>query len=136
MPIHQRSSVNKLGRTSAQRKALFRSQLTSLMLNERIITTQPKAKALRPIAEKLITLGKKAQAAIDAGDTPENKAKALHYRRQALAEVPNPDVVAKLFGEIAPRYKDRKGGYTRILNVGVRPGDGAKTALIELTEKA
>ena len=135
MPIHQRSSVNKLGRDSAQRKALYRSQVRSLFLKERIITTQPKAKALKPIAEKLITLGKKAQAAMDAGDTPENKAKALHYRRQALAEVPDRAMVEKLFGEIAPRYKDRQGGYVRVLNVGFRPGDGAKTALIELTEK-
>ncbi len=135
MPIHQRSSVNKLGRTSAQRKALFRSQLHSLIMHERIITTTPKAKALRPIAEKLITLGKKAQAAMDAGDTPENKAKALHYRRQALSALPNVDAISKLFGAIAPRFKERNGGYTRVLNVGIRPGDGGKTSLIELTER-
>lgn len=127
-------ATNKLGRTSGQRKALFRSQVRSLVLDERVKTTVPKAKAVRPIAEKLITYGKRAQAALAAGETPESTARALHYRRLAYAAFPDQAVVRKVFGELAPRFKEREGGYTRILKLGFRPGDGAPTAMIELVE--
>lgn len=108
---------NKLGRTSSHRRALFRSLVTSLILHERIRTTDAKAKAVRPFAEKMITLGKR-------GD--------LHARRQAAAFLTDPAAVQKLFDEIAPRYRERNGGYTRILKVGRRRGDAAQESIIEL----
>lgn len=132
--MRHRLATNKLGRTSGQRRALFRSQVRALVLDERIKTTLPKAKAVGPIAEKLITYGKKAQAALAAGETPESKAKALHYRRLAYSEMPDTEVVRKVFGELAPRFKDRQGGYVRVLKLGFRPGDGAPTAMIELVD--
>ncbi|ALA52703.1 50S ribosomal protein L17 [Shouchella clausii] len=114
----------KLGRTSSQRKALLRDLVTDLIINERIETTEAKAKELRPIVEKMITLGKR-------GD--------LHARRQAAAFVRNEiadvesgqDAIQKLFADIAPRFAERQGGYTRILKVGPRRGDGAPMAIIE-----
>jgi large subunit ribosomal protein L17 len=109
----------KLGRTSAHRKALLRNLATALLEHERIVTTGPKAKELRRVADKLVTLGKR-------GD--------LHARRQALQVVRSPDVVRKLFNDIAPRYLERKGGYTRILRLGYRPGDAAEMAVIELVD--
>ncbi|HXG94085.1 MAG TPA: 50S ribosomal protein L17 [Blastocatellia bacterium] len=136
----------KLGRTSEHRLALLRNLCTSLIVHERIITTLPKAKELRPFAERAITLGKRALNA----DAPE---RALHLRRQAAAyffsgnanripdggykrpQAPRTAGVAaldKLFDEIASRFADRQGGYTRILKLGARKGDGAEIALIEL----
>ena len=105
----------KLGRTSAHRKALFRNQLDSLFTHERIQTTLPKAKELRPLAEKLVTLGKRG---------------GLHARRLALRDV-SQDAVKRLFDEIAPRFATRPGGYTRIMKLGTRPGDGAEKAILE-----
>ena len=110
-------SYQKLGRTSSQRKALFRSQVTSLFREERIVTTEIKAKELRGIAEKLITKAKR-------GD--------LHARRQVLAYVYEEEIVRKLFDDIAPRYTERNGGYTRIIKAGQRRGDAAETAILEL----
>lgn len=115
----------KLGRTSSQRKALFRDLATDLIINERIETTEAKAKELRSIVEKMITLGKR-------GD--------LHARRQAASfirnEVANTETgeyaVQKLFNDIAKRYEERQGGYTRILKLGQRRGDGAPVVIIEL----
>ncbi len=107
----------KLGRTTSHRKALFRNLVTELIDKEHIVTTVYKAKELRPIAERMITLGKR--------DT-------LHARRQALAFIKSKAVVHKLFGDIAPRFSDRSGGYTRIIRLGFRKGDDAETALIEL----
>lgn len=107
----------KLGRTSAHRKAMFRNMVTSLFEHERIVTTTEKAKELRPIAEKMITLAKR-------GD--------LHARRQALGYIRSKAVVDKLFSDIKDQYEDRKGGYTRILKTGVRKGDAASMAIIEL----
>lgn len=107
----------KLGRDSSARKALFRSMLTSLFQYERIETTEAKAKELRGFAEKMITLAKR-------GD--------LHARRQVLAFILDEDVVTKLFNEIAPKYADRQGGYTRVIKLGVRKGDAAPLAIIEL----
>ena len=107
----------KLGRTSSHRVAMFRNMVTSLFEHERIVTTTEKAKELRPIAEKMITLGKR-------GD--------LHARRQALGFIRSKDIVEKLFTEIKDKFADRKGGYTRILKTGVRKGDAASMAIIEL----
>ena len=107
----------KLGRNTSHRRSLFRNLVTSLIVEERIETTVPKAKAMRPIVEKMITLGKK-------GD--------LAARRQALAYLMTEEAVRKLFDTVAPRFGDRKGGYLRIVRTGWRKGDGADTAFIEL----
>ncbi len=107
----------RLGRTTSHRMAMFRNMVTSLFEHERIVTTAEKAKELRPIAEKMITLGKR-------GD--------LHARRQALSFIRSKDVVEKLFTDIKDKFADRKGGYTRILKTGVRKGDAAGMAIIEL----
>ncbi len=107
----------KLGRDSSARKALFRSLLTSFFNHGRIETTEAKAKEIRGLAEKMITLGKR-------GD--------LHARRQVLAYILDEDVVRKLFSDIAPKYADRPGGYTRIVKTGFRKGDNAPLAIIEL----
>ncbi|MBT8329405.1 MAG: 50S ribosomal protein L17 [Desulfofustis sp.] len=110
-------SGRKLGRTSSHRKAMFRNMVTSLFEHERIVTTEKKAKELRPIADKMITLAKR-------GD--------LHARRQALSYIQSKDVVAKLFDEIQSQFADRQGGYTRIIKTGNRQGDAAPMAIIEL----
>lgn len=144
--MRHRMAHRKLGRTSEHRKALLRNLCTSLIVNERLITTLPKAKELRPFAERAITLGKRALT----NEVPEA---ALHARRQAAAyfytgntnrvpdggykrpRAPRTAGVAaldKLFDEIATRFADRPGGYTRILKLGARKGDGAEMALIEL----
>jgi large subunit ribosomal protein L17 len=96
---------------------MFRNMVTSLLDKERIRTTLPRAKEVRPLAEKMITLGKR---------------ETLHARRQALAFIKDPAVVAKLFETLAPRFAQRKGGYTRIIRLGFRDGDGAQMAIIEL----
>ena len=110
----------KLNRTSAHRKAMFANMSASLIKHEQIVTTLPKAKELRPIVEKLITLGKR-------GD--------LHARRQAIAQMRDETQVQKLFATIGPRYKDRQGGYIRILKAGFRYGDNAAMAVIELVDR-
>ncbi|HEX7181861.1 MAG TPA: 50S ribosomal protein L17 [Thermoanaerobaculia bacterium] len=110
----------KLGRTTAHREALFRNQLQSLVASERIITTLPKAKELRPIAEKVITRGKHG---------------TVHDRRWVLRWVIKRDLVKKVFDEIAPRFVDRPGGYLRIVKLGPRQGDGAEMAVLELVER-
>ena len=107
----------KLGRDSSARKALFRGMLTSFFQYDRIETTEAKAKELRGLADQMITLAKR-------GD--------LHARRQVLAYLMDDDVVKKLFDEIAPKYADRQGGYTRVIKLGLRKGDAAPLALIEL----
>lgn len=110
----------KLGRTSAHRQALFRNQLASLFEHGRIRTTLPKAKELRPIAERLITRGRED---------------SVHARRLVRRWLPeNPGLVKKLFEEIAPRFSDRPGGYLRILKMGPRPGDAAEMAILELVD--
>jgi large subunit ribosomal protein L17 len=107
----------RLGRTTSHRMAMFRNMVTSLFEHERIVTTAEKAKELRPIAEKMITLAKKND---------------LHARRQALSFIRSKDVVEKLFTDIKDKFSDRKGGYTRILKTGIRKGDAAEMAIIEL----
>ncbi len=115
---HNRAG-RKLGRTTAHRRSLFRNQLSSLFTHERITTTLPKAKDLRPLAEKMVTLGKRG---------------GLHARRLALKSLPDQDAVKRLFDVIAPRFKERTGGYTRIMKLGRRPGDGAEMAIIEFID--
>ena len=116
----------KLGRVTEHRLALLRNQAIALLRHERIETTMPKAKELRPFVERLITVAVRGVAAGDAG------AKTLHARRMVLADLPDKAVVGKLFETIAPRFADRPGGYTRILRVGFRRGDAAEVAQIEL----
>ena len=110
----------KLGRTSSHREALFRNQLQSLVESEKIITTLPKAKELRPIAEKVITRGKHG---------------TVHDRRWVLRWVSKRDLVKKVFDDIAPRFQERPGGYLRIVKLGPRLGDGAEMAVLELVER-
>jgi len=111
------AGYRKLGRTSSHRKAMLRNLVTALLEHDKIMTTVTRAKETQSMAEKMITLGKR-------GD--------LHARRQALAYITKEDVVKKLFDEIAPKYKDRNGGYTRIVRVAPRRGDGAEIVLLEL----
>jgi large subunit ribosomal protein L17 len=127
---HQRH-LRKLRRPGGQRKALFRGLIRSLFIHERIRTTEAKAKAVRPLAERMVTLGRRAHHALQQGDTRENRIKALHYRRMALAYLPDDGVIRKLFDDLAPRYSDRDGGYTRILKLGNRMGDAAPVVLVE-----
>ena len=116
----------KLGRVTEHRLALLRNQAMALLRHERIETTMPKAKELRPFVERLITVAKRGVAADEAGG------KTLHARRMVLRDLPDQDVVGKLFETIAPRFAERPGGYTRILRVGFRRGDSAEVAQIEL----
>ncbi len=115
---HQRSG-KKLGRDSAHRKALYSNLTGALIDHGRIQTTEAKAKAVKPLAEKMITLGKR-------GD--------LHARRQALATLRSNDVVHRLFADVAPRFADRPGGYTRIVKLGPRQGDAAEMVYLELVD--
>lgn len=115
--MRHRKSGRKLGRTTSHREAMFRNMVTSLFEHERIVTTTPKAKEARRLADKMITLAKK-------GD--------LHARRQALSFIRSKDVVAKLFDVIQLQFVDRNGGYTRIIQTGVRQGDAASMAILEL----
>ena len=112
---------SKLGRTTSHRKAMLRTMVTSLLKYEKIQTTDMKAKELKKVADKMITLGKR-------GD--------LHARRQAASYVRERDVVGKLFGEMSERYKDRAGGYTRIVKSGYRAGDNAPMSIIEFVRNA
>ncbi len=118
--MRHRLKGRKLNRSSAHRKAMFANMAVSLLKHEQIKTTLPKAKELRPIVDKLITLGKRG---------------SLHARRQALSQLPDDDVVAKLFEDLAERYEDRAGGYTRVLKAGFRYGDSAPMAIIELVDR-
>lgn len=116
----------KLGRVTEHRVALLRNQAMALLRHERIETTMPKAKELRPFVERLITIAKRGIAAGEANG------KTLHARRMVLVELQDRDVVGKLFETLAPRFAERPGGYTRILRVGFRRGDAAEVAQIEL----
>ena len=116
----------KLGRVTEHRIALLRNQAIALLRHEKIETTMPKAKELRPFVERLITIAKRGVAAGEANG------KSLHARRLVLAELPDKAVVGKLFDTLAPRFAERPGGYTRILRVGFRRGDSAEVAHVEL----
>jgi large subunit ribosomal protein L17 len=114
------SSGRKFNRRSDQRRAMFQHLASALIKHEQVVTTLPKAKDLRPIVEKLITLAKR-------GD--------LHARRQAIAELRDPPMVKKLFDVLGPRYASRQGGYTRVLKAGFRYGDSAPVGVIELVDR-
>ena len=118
--MNHRKTGRKLGRTSAHRKALFRNMVTSLLEHEQIRTTDAKAKELRGVAERMITLGKKG---------------TLHARRQALQTIKCKDVTSKVFDELADRYRERPGGYTRVIKIGQRAGDAAPMSIIELVDR-
>ncbi len=113
-------SGRKLNRTSGERKALFMGLAASLVKHEQIKTTLPKAKDLRPIVEKIITLGKRG---------------GLACRRQAVSKLGDKELAEKVMGPLAERYKDRAGGYVRIIKAGTRPGDNAPVAIIELVDR-
>ena len=115
--MRHRKGGFKLGRNTSHRRALLRNLVTSVILNDRIHTTVTKAKASRPLVEKMITLGKNG---------------SVHARRQALAYMMTPESVDRLFATVAPRYSTRNGGYTRIVRTGQRQGDAAETAFLEL----
>jgi large subunit ribosomal protein L17 len=117
--VRHKVTGRRLGRNSASRRALFRMMVTDLLRHGAIKTTIAKAKEIGPIAEKMVTLGKKG---------------TLHDRRQAAAFITDKSVLKSVFDDIAPRYKERAGGYTRITRLGVRAGDAAEMALIELVE--
>ncbi|MCB1008100.1 MAG: 50S ribosomal protein L17 [Acidobacteria bacterium] len=117
--MRHNAAGRKLGRTTAHRLAMFRNQLTSLMTSERIITTLPKAKELRPIAEKLVTQGKRG---------------TVHARRLVGRWIASRDVIKRVFDEIAPRFESRPGGYLRIVKLGPRQGDGAEMAVLEFVD--
>lgn len=120
--MRHRRAGRKLNKTSSHRKAMFANMASALLKHEQIVTTLPKAKELRPIVERLITLGKRG---------------SLHARRQAVSKLPASDkeIVQKLFDTLATRYKERAGGYTRILKAGFRHGDSASVAVIELVDR-
>jgi large subunit ribosomal protein L17 len=115
--MRHRNAGFKLGRNPSHRRALLRNLVTSIILMDRVETTVTKCKATQPLVEKMITLGKRG---------------TVHARRQALAFMMTPESVDRLFGVVAPRYSDRKGGYTRITRSGARKGDAAEMAYIEL----
>ncbi len=115
--MRHRKSGRRLGRTTSHREAMFRNMVTSVFEHERIVTTTPKAKEVRKVVDKMITLAKR-------GD--------LHAKRQALSYIRSRDVVAKLFDEISVQFTDRNGGYTRIIQTGQRRGDAAPMAILEL----
>ena len=118
--MRHRIGARKLNRTSSHRKAMFSNMAVSLLIHEQIKTTLPKAKELRRIADKMITLGKRG---------------TLHTRRQAFSNLRDDAALSKLFGTLAERYKDRSGGYTRVLKAGFRYGDNAPVAVIELVDR-
>src|SRR5689334_23600076 len=124
--MRHRVSHRKLGRVTEHRIAMLRNQAEALIRHERIETTVPKAKELRPFVERLITIAKRG---IAGGET---NGRSLHARRLVLRDIPNRAVVGKLFDTIAPRFETRPGGYTRILRLGYRRGDSAEVAQIEL----
>ena len=124
--MRHRVAHRKLGRVTEHRIAMIRNQATSLLRHEHIVTTVPKAKELRPFVERLITIAKRGIAAGDAN------LKALNARRLVMHDIQDRAVVSKLFDDLAPRFQARPGGYTRILRIGSRKGDGAETAQIEL----
>lgn len=118
--MRHKMAGRKLGRVTEHRRALFRNQLKSLIEHERIVTTLPKAKELRPIAEKVVTLAREKDS--------------VHARRQAARWLTDRDLVARLFTVIGPRFVSRPGGYTRIVKLGPRRGDGAELAILEFVD--
>lgn len=128
--MRHKNKVRILGRSHAHRKAMFENMVTSLFDHERIITTKEKGKELKIVSEKLITKAKKNIAIPDS--EPEKK---LHNKKEVFRVIKNKDIVKKLFEDIAPRFKDRNGGYTRMYLLGQRDGDAAEMAVVELVER-
>ena len=118
--MKHRIKGKKLNRSSSHRKALFKNMAQAIIKHEQIITTLPKAKTMKPIIDKLITLGKKG---------------TLHARRQAFSQLRDNNMVSKLFGDLATRYAERQGGYSRVLKAGYRYGDAAAMAVLELVDR-
>ena len=118
--MKHRIKGKKLNRSSSHRKALFKNMAQAIIKHEQIITTLPKAKTMKPIIDKLITLGKKGN---------------LHARRQAFSQLRDNKMVSKLFGDLAKRYAERQGGYSRVLKAGYRYGDAAAMAVLELVDR-
>ena len=118
--MRHRIKGKKLNRTSSHRKALFKNMAHAIIKHEQIITTLPKAKTMKPIIDKLITLGKRG---------------SLHARRQAFSQLRDNNMVSKLFGDLATRYAERQGGYSRVLKAGYRYGDAAAMAVLELVDR-
>jgi len=118
--MKHRIKGKKLNRTSSHRKSLFKNMAQALIKHEQIITTLPKAKTMKPIIDRLITLGKKG---------------GLHARRRAFSQLRDNNMVSKLFGDLASRYADRQGGYSRVLKAGYRYGDAAAMAVLELVDR-
>ena len=118
--MKHRIKGKKLNRSSSHRKALFKNMAQAIIKHEQIVTTLPKAKTMKPIIDKLITLGKKG---------------SLHARRQAFSQLRDNNMVSKLFGDLASRYADRQGGYSRVLKAGYRYGDAAAMAVLELVDR-
>lgn len=142
--MRHRVPSRKLNRDSAHRQALLRNLVADLICHEKVVTTEAKAKALRPVAEKVITRAKRGLAS-----GRENPASEVHARRLVAARLPRfrevededgyrheVDVVKKLFSEIAPRFADRPGGYTRLIKIGKRPGDNADMAVLMFVDEA
>ena len=119
--MNHRKTGRKHSRSGSHRKALLRNMVTSLLEHEQIRTTDAKAKELRGVTDRMITLGKRG---------------TLHARRQALQTIRSKDVASKLFDELADRYRERPGGYTRVIKLGQRPGDAAPMSIIELVDRA
>jgi large subunit ribosomal protein L17 len=132
--MKHRISGRKLGRSTSQRSGLRRTLMNQMIQHERIKTTEAKARFVRSDLEKLITLAKHGLKA-SAEETPAGVARAVSARRLAAARLNNPDMVRKLFEDIAPRYEKRPGGYTRILKLGPRQGDAAEMVLLEMVEE-
>ena len=118
--MKHRIKGKKLNRSSSHRKALFKNMAQAIIKHEQIVTTLPKAKTMKPIIDKLITLGKKG---------------SLHARRQAFSQLRDNNMVSKLFGDLATRYAERPGGYSRVLKAGYRYGDAAAMAVLELVDR-
>ena len=124
------NSVNHLGKTSSHRKSMFNNMVTSLFEHERIITTKQKGKELKRISEKMITRAKKNLLLEDS-----DGARKLHNKREIMRFIKCEDIVKKLFDDIAVRFKERNGGYTRMYLIGQRPGDAAEMAIVELVDR-
>lgn len=132
--MRHRKAGRRLGRNQSHRKAVLRNLAMALFEHERIRSTDAKCKELRPVAERIITTAKRALPA-EGEDSPEARARALHARRRIRRFIHRPDLVEKVFSVLAPRYRERPGGYTRIVKVGPRPGDNAHCSIIELVDR-
>jgi large subunit ribosomal protein L17 len=127
---HQ-TGIHKLSRVGGQRRAMFRGLVRSLILHQRIRTTEARAKAVRPLVERLLTWGRRSLIASEQGNDLRNQSRAVHCRRMAFSYLPDNQILKTVFDELAPKYRDRNGGYTRILKIGQRKGDGAHMVFLE-----